>query len=35
MKLSQYDLKEHMFIVYTRHVEKKNKKKPQRTILDK
>jgi hypothetical protein len=25
MKLSQYDLKEHMFIVYT-HVEKKNKK---------
>jgi hypothetical protein len=35
MKLSQYDLKEHMFIVYT-HVEKnKNKKKPQRTILDK
>jgi hypothetical protein len=26
MKLSQYDLKEHMFIVYTRHVEKKNKK---------
>jgi hypothetical protein len=32
MKLSQYDLKEHMFIVYT-NVEKK--KKPQRTILDK
>jgi hypothetical protein len=27
MKLSQYDLKEHMFIVYTRHVEKKNKQK--------
>jgi hypothetical protein len=27
MKLSQYDLKEHMFIVYTRHVEKKTKKK--------
>jgi hypothetical protein len=25
MKLSQYDLKEHMFIVYT-HVEKKKKK---------
>jgi hypothetical protein len=34
MKLSQYDLKEHMFIFYTRHVEKKTKK-PQRTILDK
>jgi hypothetical protein len=34
MKLSQYDLKEHMFIVYT-HVEKKKQKKPQRTILDK
>jgi hypothetical protein len=31
MKLSQFDLKEHMFIVYT-HVEKK---KPQRIILDK
>jgi hypothetical protein len=27
MKLSQYDLKEHMFIVYT-HIEKKTKKKP-------
>jgi uncharacterized membrane protein len=26
MKLSQYDLKEHMFIVYTRHVKKKTKK---------
>jgi hypothetical protein len=26
MKLSQYDLKEHMFIVYT-HVEKKKKQK--------
>jgi hypothetical protein len=26
MKLSQYDLKEHMFIVYT-HVEKKKKNK--------
>jgi hypothetical protein len=25
MKLSQYDLKEHMFIVYTRHVKKKQK----------
>jgi hypothetical protein len=27
MKLSQYDLKEHMFIVYTRHVKKKKKQK--------
>jgi hypothetical protein len=27
MKLSQYDLKEHMFIVYTRHVKKKKTKK--------
>jgi hypothetical protein len=27
MKLSQYDLKEHMFIVYT-HIEKKKQKKP-------
>jgi hypothetical protein len=35
MKLSQYDLKEHMFIVYTRHVEKKKQTKNQRTILDK
>jgi hypothetical protein len=31
MKLSQYNLKEHMFIVYTRHVEK-DKKKTQTTI---
>jgi hypothetical protein len=35
MKLSQYDLKEHMFIVYTRHVKKRPKKKTQRTVLDK